>query len=233
MQQSSVCAVSELLSTFERLYCFLMFLEFFGTALVFSLSSWSEPFKNSSMTSFTVGQPQAVCALVGSFLSWREKDNGNSINQQTHRKRSLKKDKTHLLWSKGIRTCERRWRSKDFQNNGSSTWTRHLGYYCRTFLHFLAEQKQHFMTLKAWLKNIVAEKMFLVVSPGVAKLGNICLGRNICVREAKMFLTPWQKTFFVSEQQNLFPQHMVLARLNWETFASATMFPQCFRNNVS
>ena len=37
------------------------------------------------------------------------------------------------------------------------------------------------------------------------------------------------KTFFVSEQQNLFPQHMFPARLNWETFASATMFPQhCF-----
>ena len=25
--------------------------------------------------------------------------------------------------------------------------------------------------------------------PGVAKLGNICFGRKICVREAKMFLT--------------------------------------------
>ena len=34
------------------------------------------------------------------------------------------------------------------------------------------------------------------------------------------------KTLFVSEQQNnLFPQHMFPARLNWETFASATMFP--------
>ena len=37
------------------------------------------------------------------------------------------------------------------------------------------------------------------------------------------------KTFFVSEQQNLFPQHMFLARLNWETFLAL----QCFRNNVS
>ena len=38
-----------------------------------------------------------------------------------------------------------------------------------------------------------------------------------------------QKHFLVSEQQNLFPQHMFPARLNWETFVSATMFPQqCF-----
>ena len=37
------------------------------------------------------------------------------------------------------------------------------------------------------------------------------------------------KTFFVSELQNLFPQHTFPARLNWETFASATMFKQhCF-----
>ena len=39
-----------------------------------------------------------------------------------------------------------------------------------------------------------------------------------------MILTPWQKHFLFSEQQNLFPQW-----LNWETFASATVFPQqCF-----
>ena len=37
------------------------------------------------------------------------------------------------------------------------------------------------------------------------------------------------KTFFVSEQQNLFPQHMFPARLNWETFASAAMFPSLVR----
>ena len=69
--------------------------------------------------------------------------------------------------------------------------------------------------------NIVAETMFLVMFPGVAKLGNISFGRKICVREAK--------SFFVSEQQNLFPQHMFPARLNWEIFASASMLPQqCF-----
>ena len=34
-----------------------------------------------------------------------------------------------------------------------------------------------------------------------------------------------KNVFFVSEQQNLFLQHMFPARLNWETFGSATMFP--------
>ena len=42
----------------------------------------------------------------------------------------------------------------------------------------------------AKLGNIVAETMFLVMFPGVAKLGNIRFGRKICVREDKMFLTP-------------------------------------------
>ena len=55
----------------------------------------------------------------------------------------------------------------------------------------------------------------------VAKLGNICFRRKICVGEAKMS--------FVSEQQYLFPQHMFPARLNWETFASATMVPSLAR----
>ena len=47
----------------------------------------------------------------------------------------------------------------------------------------------------AKLGNNVAETMFLVMFPGVAKLGNICFGRKICVREAKMFLTPDKKIF--------------------------------------
>jgi len=57
----------------------------------------------------------------------------------------------------------------------------------------------------------------------VAKLGNICFGRKSCVRETKTFLLQ-AKTFFVSEQQNLFPQHIFPVRLNWEAFASTTMF---------
>ena len=47
----------------------------------------------------------------------------------------------------------------------------------------------------AKLGNIVAETMFLVMFPGVAKLGNICFGRKICVWEAKMFLTPGKNNF--------------------------------------
>ena len=48
-----------------------------------------------------------------------------------------------------------------------------------------------------------------------------------------MLLTPWQKHFLFSEQQNLFPQDMFPARLNWETFASATMFPSLARPLVT
>ena len=70
--------------------------------------------------------------------------------------------------------------------------------------------------------------MFLVMFPGVAKLGNIGFGRKICVREAKMFLSPG-KTFFVFRAAKFVFVTHVSARLNWETFASATMFPQqCF-----
>ena len=46
--------------------------------------------------------------------------------------------------------------------------------------------------------------------------------RNLCPG-SKNVLDSRQK-HFVSEQQNLFSQHMFPARLNWETFASATMF---------
>ena len=81
----------------------------------------------------------------------------------------------------------------------------------------------------AKLGNIVAETRFLAMLPGVAKLGNICFGRKICVREAKMFLTPGKNIFCFPSNKNLFPEHMFTARLNWETFASATMFSQqCF-----
>ena len=47
----------------------------------------------------------------------------------------------------------------------------------------------------AKLGDIVVETMFLVMLPGVAKLGNIYFGRKICVREAKMFLTPGKNIF--------------------------------------
>ena len=77
----------------------------------------------------------------------------------------------------------------------------------------------------AKLGNIVAETLFLVMFPGVAKLGNMFRTQNLCPG-SKMFLTLDKNIFLFSEQQNLFPQHMFPARLNWETFASATMFPQ-------
>ena len=70
--------------------------------------------------------------------------------------------------------------------------------------------------------------MFLVMFPGVAKMVNMFRTQNLCPGSKNVF-DSMAKTFFVSEQQNLFPQHMFTARLNWETFASATMFSQqCF-----
>ena len=52
--------------------------------------------------------------------------------------------------------------------------------------------------------------------------------QNLCPGSKNVF-DSMAKTFFVSEQQNLFPQHMSPERLNWETFASATMFPSLAR----
>jgi len=73
----------------------------------------------------------------------------------------------------------------------------------------------------AKLGNIVAETLLLLMFPSVAKLGNICFGRKTCVRETKMFLTSGKN---ISEQQNLFPQHVSLA---------AKLGNICVRNNVS
>ena len=52
--------------------------------------------------------------------------------------------------------------------------------------------------------------------------------QNLCPGSKNVFDSR-AKTFFVSEQQNLFPQHMFPAWLNWETLASATMFPSLAR----
>ena len=70
--------------------------------------------------------------------------------------------------------------------------------------------------------------MFLVMFPGVAKLGNMFWTQNLCPGSKNVFDSK-QKQFLFSEQQNLFPEHMFPARLNWETFVSATMFPYLFR----
>ena len=52
--------------------------------------------------------------------------------------------------------------------------------------------------------------------------------QNLCPGSKNVFDSR-QKHFLFSEQQNLFPQHTFPAQLNWETLASATMFPQqCF-----
>ena len=81
----------------------------------------------------------------------------------------------------------------------------------------------------AKLGNIVAETMFLVMFPGVAKLGNICFGRKIVSGMQKCFwLDPWQKHFLFPSSKICF-RNTFLARLNWETFASATMFPSLAR----
>ena len=70
----------------------------------------------------------------------------------------------------------------------------------RCFSFKLVSQKLPYIYIRefkglAKLGNIVAETMFLVMFPGVAKLRNICFGRKICVREAKMFLTPDKNIF--------------------------------------
>ena len=57
--------------------------------------------------------------------------------------------------------------------------------------------------------------MFLVMFPGVAKLGNMFRTQNLCPGTKNVF-DSMAKTIFVSEQQNLFPQHMFPARLNSE-----------------
>ena len=48
--------------------------------------------------------------------------------------------------------------------------------------------------------------------------------QNLCPGSKNVFDSV-ANPFFVSEQQTLFPQHMFPERLNWEKFASATMFP--------
>ena len=76
----------------------------------------------------------------------------------------------------------------------------------------------------AKLGNIVAETMFPVMFPGVAKLGNTCFGSKICVREAKMFLTPDKNIFCFRAAKFVSAAHVSLA---------AKLGNICIRNNVS
>ena len=76
----------------------------------------------------------------------------------------------------------------------------------------------------ARLGNIVADTMFLVMFPGVAKLGNISFGRKICVREAKMFLTPGKSIYCFRAAKFVSPTYVSRA---------AKLGNICIRNNVS
>ena len=66
--------------------------------------------------------------------------------------------------------------------------------------------------------------MFLVMFPEVAKLGNICFGRKICVREAKMFLTPGKNNFCFPSSKFVSATHV---------YRAAKLGNICIRNNVS
>ena len=70
--------------------------------------------------------------------------------------------------------------------------------------------------------------------PGVAKLGNICFGRKICVREAKMFLTstPGKKNFVFRAAKFVSATHAGKHLHRQQCFGnnvSATMFPSLAR----
>ena len=65
------------------------------------------------------------------------------------------------------------------------------------------------------------------IASTVAKLGNICVKAKFASRNKNVFV-PSENTFcFNFEKQHLFSQHIFPARLKWETFASATVFPSC------
>ena len=64
------------------------------------------------------------------------------------------------------------------------------------------------------------ETVFLVMFPGVGK--QMFRTQNLCPGSKNVFVSR-QNHFLFSEQQHMFP-----ARLNWETLASTTMFPQMF-----
>ena len=81
------------------------------------------------------------------------------------------------------------------------------------------------------LRNIFNEKHWKLASIVfmVAKLGNIFFGSKILCLGRKNVFDLKHNHFFISEQQNVFPPQMFPTRLNWETIASATMFPSLDR----
>ena len=69
--------------------------------------------------------------------------------------------------------------------------------------------------------------------PGVAKLCNICFGRKLCVREAKMFLTPGKSIFCFRAAKFVSATHVSraakLGNICIRNNVSATMFPSLAR----
>ena len=60
--------------------------------------------------------------------------------------------------------------------------------------------------------------------PGVAKLGNTCFGRKICVWEAKVYLTPDKNIFCFRVAKFVSATHV---------YRVAKLGNICIRNNVS
>ena len=78
----------------------------------------------------------------------------------------------------------------------------------------------------AKIGNIVAETMFLVMFLGVAKLGNICFERKICVREANELFV-FRAAKFVSATH--VSRAAKLGNICIRNNVSATMFPSLAR----
>ena len=78
-----------------------------------------------------------------------------------------------------------------------------------------------------------AETLFLVMFPGVAKLGNTYFRRKTCVREAKMFLTPGKNIFCFRAAKFVSATHVSraakLGNICIRNNVSATMFPSLAR----
>ena len=89
-------------------------------------------------------------------------------------------------------------------SSSSTSWSAIVLYSRRCWETFLMSSTGTQSTLFSWWLN-----------------WETCFGRKICVRVAELTQT---KTFFVSEQQNLCPQHVSL---------TAKLVKTCIRNNVS
>ena len=80
----------------------------------------------------------------------------------------------------------------------------------------------------AKLGNIAAETMFLVMFPGVAKLGNVCFGAKFVSGKQKLFWLQ-AKTFFVFRAAKFVSATAKLGNICIRNSVSATMFPSLAR----